>query len=192
MSDGPPDNTVTRRGFLRGAVRGAAVVSLGGVAAWAVARGRGRDLVWQIDPDRCTACGNCATYCVRGPSAVRCVHAYAMCGYCKRCFGYFEPQADRFTTGGENQLCPTGAIQRKFVEEPYYEYDIVKDLCIGCGKCVKGCNAFGNGSLYLQVDQGLCVQCNECAIAAACPAGAFVRMPFNQVHEWLKAKGRRA
>ena len=191
MTDPTGDNTVSRRGFLRGAARGAALVGLTGAAGWAVARGRGRNLVWQIDPDKCIACGNCATYCVLTPSAVKCVHAYDLCGYCRRCFGYFEPQADRFTTGGENQLCPTGAIQRNFVEEPYYEYNIDKDLCIGCGKCVQGCNAFGNGSLYLQVDHEICVRCNECAIAAACPAGAFVQMPADEVHAWLKAKGRR-
>ena len=192
MTEPPAGNTVSRRDFLRGGVRGATLVGLGGLTAVAAWRGRRGGLIWQIDPDKCNACGNCATYCVLGPSAVKCVHAYPMCGYCKRCFGYFEPQADQFTTGGENQLCPTGAIEREFVEEPYYEYNINKDLCVGCGKCVKGCTAFGNGSLYLQVDQGVCVQCNECAIAAACPAGAYVRMPFGEVHEWLKAKGRRA
>lgn len=190
MTDRSADSTVSRRDFLRGGVRGAALVGLGGLAGLSIVYGRGRDLVWQIDPDKCIACGNCATYCVLATSAVKCVHAYPMCGYCRRCFGYFDPQADEFTTGGENQLCPTGAIDREFVEEPYYEYTINEDLCIGCGKCVKGCTAFGNGSLYLQVDQGICVQCNECAIAAACPAHAFVRMPAGEVRPWLKAKGR--
>ena len=36
---------------------------------------------------------------------------------------------------------------------------------------------FGNGSLYLQVKQDLCVHCNECSIARACPAEAFQRVP---------------
>ena len=36
---------------------------------------------------------------------------------------------------------------------------------------------FGNGSLYLQVNPHLCVNCNECAIAAVCPSEAFRRVP---------------
>ena len=35
----------------------------------------------------------------------------------------------------ENQACPTGAITRRFVETPYYEYTIDEELCNGCGKC---------------------------------------------------------
>jgi electron transport complex protein RnfB len=105
------------------------------------------------------------------------VHAYAMCGYCKLCFGYFHPDAPELTEAAENQLCPTGAIRRTFVEDPYFEYSIDRDACIGCAKCVKGCNTFGNGSLFLQVDHALCLNCNECAIARRCPAGAFRRVP---------------
>ena len=51
----------------------------------------------------------------------------------------------------------------------------VFNSCIGCGKCVKGC-ALMNGSLYLQVMQDRCVNCNECAIAVACPSRAFCRV----------------
>ncbi|MDQ1255952.1 MAG: H+/Na+-translocating ferredoxin:NAD+ oxidoreductase subunit, partial [Candidatus Hydrogenedentes bacterium] len=43
--------------------------------------------------------------------------------------------------------------------------------------CVKGCGTFGNGSLYMQVKHDLCVYCNACAIARACPADAFRRIP---------------
>lgn len=103
-----------------------------------------------------------------------------MCGYCKLCFGYFQPDAAELSSAGENQLCPTGAIRRKFIEDPYYEYTIDNDLCIGCGKCVKGCNTFGNGSLYLQVRHDLCLNCNECSIARNCPADAFTRLPADR------------
>jgi electron transport complex protein RnfB len=75
---------------------------------------------------------------------------------------------------------PTGAIKRTFVEDPYYEYTIDKTLCIGCGKCVKGCNAFGNGSLFLQVQHDRCLNCNECSIAAACPSQAYSRVPVDK------------
>lgn len=133
--------------------------------------------VWQIDPYKCIACGNCATYCVLEESAVKCVQVYPICGYCKICFGFFEPEPHDINEGAENQLCPTGAIIRTYVEDPYYEYTIDESLCIGCGKCVKGCSTFGNGSFFLQVRHDRCLNCNECAIAAACPSGAFVRIP---------------
>ena len=54
---------------------------------------------------------------------------------------------------------------------------IDEDLCIGCAKCVAGCDAFGNGSLQLQVSHDICVNCNECSIARHCPAEAFSRVP---------------
>lgn len=152
-----------------------------GAVVGLAARRRGDDgMVWQLDPSKCTQCGRCATDCVIQPSAVRCFHRFEMCGYCKLCFGYFQPDAGALNSSAENQLCPTGAIRRRFVEAPYYEYTIEEDLCVGCGVCVKGCNAFGNGSLFLQVHQALCVQCNECAIARACPAQAFRRVPASR------------
>lgn len=136
-------------------------------------------LVWQIDPDKCTQCGRCATHCVLTPSAVKCFHSYSICGYCDLCGGYLRPDAKGRNTGAENQLCPTAALKRKFIENPYYQYTVDEKLCIGCGKCVKGCDMFGNGSLYLQVKHDLCVNCNECAIARACPSDAFRRVPVS-------------
>jgi electron transport complex protein RnfB len=113
-------------------------------------------------------------------SAVKCVNAYELCGYCDLCTGYFEPNPNDLNTGAENQLCPTGAIERKFIEDPYYEYRINEDLCIGCAKCVKGCTLFGNGSFYLQVRHDRCLDCNECAISKVCPGDAFLRVPARQ------------
>ena len=72
--------------------------------------------------------------------------------------------------------CPTAAIQRKYIEEPYFEYVINEDLCIGCAKCVKGCTSFGNGSLHLQINHQLCLNCNECSIARLCPSEAISRV----------------
>jgi electron transport complex protein RnfB len=110
-----------------------------------------------------------------------------MCGYCNLCTGYFEPQPNALNTGAENQLCPTGAIERKFIEDPYFEYHIDEPKCIGCAKCVKGCGMFGNGSLYLQIRHDRCVNCNECTIARVCPADAIHRVPRNQPYV-LKAQ----
>jgi electron transport complex protein RnfB len=47
---------------------------------------------------------------------------------------------------------------------------------------VKGCNVFGNGSLYLQVKHDLCVGCNECSIARNCPAQAYQRIPVRTAY----------
>ena len=172
---------VNRRTFVGDGLRVAGVVGLTGLAGFLVGRkSDAAETVWQLDPNKCVACENCATHCVLDKSAVICVHDFVMCGYCELCTGYFEPESGELTTAAENQLCPTGAIVRKFIEEPYYEYDIDDHLCIGCGKCVKGCGTFGNGSLYLQVDPHHCVNCNECAIAVACPSEAFSRVPASQ------------
>ena len=141
-----------------------------------------RRTVWQLDPAKCIQCGRCATECVLQPSAVKCVHRFDMCGFCKLCFGYFQPGTSVLTSAAENQICPTGAIRRKYIEEPYYEYTIDSSLCIGCGKCVKTCGAFGNGSLKLQVSHDLCVNCNECSIARNCPAGAYKRVPADEAY----------
>ena len=139
-----------------------------------------RQLVWQLDPAKCIQCGRCATNCVMTPSAVKCTHVYAMCGYCDLCGGYFKPDTKTLNTAAENQLCPTNAIKRKFIEDPFFEYTIDEPLCIGCAKCVKGCGAFGNGSLQLQVRHDLCENCNQCSIARSCPAEAFSRVPASR------------
>ena len=136
--------------------------------------------VWQIDPNRCIACGRCQTNCVLDQSAVKAVNCFALCGYCDNCTGYFPTKDYVLDTGAENQLCPTGAIARTYIEKqggvPYFEYTIDERLCIACGKCVVGCRLM-NGSLFLQVRHDRCLNCNECSIAIACPTEAFRRVP---------------
>ncbi len=194
-----------RREFLRALLRGVLLAGLAGIGVrallgrrcqsssspdqWKLCKGcpdlascssavlsAGRK-VWQLDPSKCTQCGRCATKCVLQSSAVKCVHRPKQCGYCRLCFGFFQPGSTTLTSAAENQICPTGAIRRKFVEEPYYEYTIDESLCIGCGRCVKGCSAFGNSSLVLQVRHDRCVNCNECSIARNCPSDAFRQVP---------------
>jgi electron transport complex protein RnfB len=205
----------TRREFLRGLARNALLAGLASLGALSLARrgpggrkcsGNGDACrrcpdaagcprlpkpaprrVWQLDPSKCIQCGRCATHCVLQPSAVRCVHRFERCGYCRLCFGFFQPGATALNSGAENQLCPTDAIRRTFVEEPYYEYTIDESRCIGCGRCVKHCAAFGNGSLVLQVRQDVCVRCNDCAIARNCPAEAFRQVPAAAPY-WLDPK----
>jgi electron transport complex protein RnfB len=169
-----------RREFINNGVRLTLGLTVVGTGALAIARSKeGTEYVWQIDPFKCTQCGRCATECVKSESAVKCIHAYDLCGYCDLCGAYFKPGA-KLHTGAENQLCPTAAIQRKFIEEPYFEYHIDEDLCIGCAKCVKGCSAFGNGSLHLQIRHNLCLNCNQCAIATSCPSDAISRVPASE------------
>ena len=134
---------------------------------------------WQIDPTKCIQCGKCETECVLAHSAVKCVHQYASCGYCLFCSGYYHDNRAKFDTAGENLRCPTDAIIRAYIEDPYFGYVIDEDKCIGCGKCVKGCAAFGNGSLFLQVRHELCKNCNQCRIASVCPAQAWTKVPAN-------------
>ncbi|MHB9132465.1 MAG: 4Fe-4S binding protein [Armatimonadota bacterium] len=185
MAESP--EKITRRQLLAGSLRTLGVFALGGSLGWLTTRAAHGNTVWQLDPNKCIQCGNCATACVLDVSAVKCVHGYAICGYCELCTGFFEPKPNSLNTGAENQLCPVDAIKRTFVEDPYYQYTIDEKLCIGCAKCVKGCNAFGNSSLFLQVRHDRCVNCNDCAIARSCPAQAFTRVPAD--HPYLLKSG---
>jgi len=176
-----PKEKTTRREFLTASVRTLGLVAVSGTLGALAVRAHGtRDTVWQIQPDKCIQCNACQTACVLSPSAVKCVHAYAICGYCDLCFGFFTDQRPDNGEGAENQRCPTNAIHRTSVSDPYYQYTIDESLCIGCAICVKGCVAFGNGSLFMQIRHDRCVNCNECAIARACPSGAIIRVPANK------------
>jgi len=182
-------SNLSRRALLRSGLRGAGLLGIGAASGFLAGREATADTVWQINPDLCIQCGRCATECVLEVSAVKCTHSFGVCGYCKLCTGYFEPEPANLDEGAENQLCPTGALKREYIEDPYYEYSIIRELCVGCGKCVKGCNMFGNGSLYLQVGHDRCLNCNRCAIATACPAQAFIRVPADQPY-LLRGKGK--
>ncbi|MBM4144555.1 MAG: ferredoxin [Lentisphaerae bacterium] len=196
--NGKTDRLENRREFFRRLGRWIGLGALG-LLGWPLL-GRRRaapaDTVWQLDPEKCIQCGNCATKCVLALSAVKCVHAYDVCGYCNLCGGYHQPYVKRLDTAAENQLCPTSALVRTFIEEPYYQYDVIEERCIGCGVCVKGCGSFGNGSLHLQVRHDRCVNCNDCAIARQCPAQAFRRVPADRPYlmrgERWKAGSRKA
>ena len=186
---------IDRRGFIGDGFRVAGAIGLGGLTGLlAVRKGRHEDHVWQIDPDKCMACGNCQTHCVLDVSAVKAVQCFALCACCDVCTGYFPVNDFVLETGAENQLCPTGAIFRKFIEkeqgEKFFEYTIDESLCIACGKCVEGCELM-NGSLYLQVRHDRCQNCNECSIAIACPTRAFRRVPRSAPNV-LKKKAREA
>ena len=190
----PAGKEKSRREFLRLSAMGACMLGLGAAAVSLVKNGQPARTVWQLDPNKCIQCGNCASRCVLKESAVKCVHGFGLCGYCDRCMAFFKPDKpdpNEWKTGAENELCPLGAIKRTFVEDPYYEFVIAEKLCIGCGKCVKGCTSFGNGSLFLQVRHDRCLNCNDCSIAAACPSQAFKRVPAAKAY-LLKEGSNRA
>jgi len=172
----------TRREFVKAAGRIAVAIPIVTLPVILAKKSNVKGYVWQIDPLKCTACELCRTSCVMTPSAAKCTNAFPMCGYCDFCPGFLRQGAKKYTTAAEDQLCPTGAITRKFVEEPYFEYTIDEKLCDGCSKCVKGCGDFGNGSLYLQIMHNRCLNCNECAIARKCPSDAVVRIPATQAY----------
>ena len=186
MKDKKENKAQNRRDFIQSTSRFALALGIGGLGGMALTNAKAGEYLWQIDPFKCTQCGRCADECVLKPSAVKCFHAYDLCGYCDLCGGYLKPGAIEMNTAAENQLCPTAAIKRKFVEEPFFEYTIDEDLCIGCAKCVEGCSAFGNGSLHLQINQDLCVNCNQCSIASKCPSDAISRVPGSDPY---KVKG---
>ena len=177
---------ISRGKFLRmcgSVVAGTAIASFAGASLTRMKNSEEVSYFWQIDPAKCTHCGRCETDCVLPISAVKCVHAVKVCGYCDLCGGYYRSNVKELNTAAENLMCPTGAIQRSYVEDPYFEYTIDEGLCNGCGKCAKGCNSFGNGSLYLQVKQELCKNCNECKIANVCPSDAIKRVPYAMVYQ---------
>ena len=174
-----------RREFLKKAgtvVAGGTILAAFG-ALIPKAKAEKADYFWQIDWNKCTNCGRCETDCVLTVSAVKCFHANRVCGYCDLCGGYYRSNVKDLNTAGENLTCPTGAISRKFVEDPYFEYAIDESLCTGCGKCAKGCGSFGNGSLYLQIKRDLCVNCNQCKIATNCPGDAIQRVSNKNAYE---------
>ena len=176
-----------RRCFVKNGCRAVAFVSLGSLATALVLKSgqarsssnpdAGNGLVWQIDPNLCVGCGKCSASCVLDTSAVKCFHNEKLCGYCEICTGFFDDKPVRLDEGAENQMCPTNAIRRQKAEANYYEYSIDLERCVGCGKCVRGCTDKGNGSLFLQIDQALCRQCNQCTIALECPAQAISQIP---------------
>ncbi len=187
---------MTRREMLGHAGRGAALIGLGGVAAL-LARRSAAEGAWRIDASRCVnsrlgavgieACDKCATECVLALSAVRAVNDHAKCGRCYICPAYFEIKSAVGPDGLPSQkLCPRDAIRRTPIGEidprdaanNYYEYVIDETRCNGCGKCVLGCKEpAGLSSIRLAVRYDLCLDCNRCSIAQACPDDAYIREP---------------
>ncbi len=197
MSDNP-----TRRNILGNAVRGTVLLALGGSAAYLVKKADGQ-IVWQVDGRRCVnsrlgavgvdVCDLCTTECVVTQSAVRAVNDSSKCGRCYICPAYFNVKSAIDEEGlPSEKLCPRDAIERKPIgwidpTDPannFYDYLIDEEKCDGCGKCVMGCKEpAGLGSIRLRVRYNLCVDCNRCAIATACPENALSQVSLDEAFE---------
>ncbi len=190
MSDDP-----TRRDVLGHAARGAALVGLGGAAVYLTTK-TNQACAWQLDASKCVnsrlgatgvdVCWACANDCVLSLSAVRAVNDFAKCGRCYICPAYYNIKSavDEFGLPSQ-KLCPRDAILRTPIGEVdpddpannFYEYTIDEVKCNGCGLCVMACKEpSGLGSITLEVRYDLCLDCNRCSIAIACPDEAYDRL----------------
>lgn len=183
-----------RREFLGHVVRGAALAGIGGSGIFLVNKAN-KVYAWRLDATKCVnsrlgatgveVCELCSTECVVTLSAVRAVNEYSKCGRCYICPAYFDITSAVNEEGLPSQkLCPRDAIERKPIgwidpDDPannFYEYIIDEVKCNGCGRCVMECKEpAGLGSIKLEVRYNLCLDCNRCSIATACPDEAYLQ-----------------
>jgi electron transport complex protein RnfB len=185
---------LSRRELLGHAARGAVLLGLGGTAAVLATKAQ-KTYAWVIDADRCVnsrlgalgveVCELCASECVITLSAVRAVNEFSKCGRCYICPAYFKITSAVGPDGlPSEKVCPTDAIKREAIgwidpDDPannFYEYTIDERLCNGCGRCVMECKEpAGLSSIRLEVRHDVCLDCNRCSIAQACPDEAYER-----------------
>ncbi|VGO22266.1 4Fe-4S dicluster domain-containing protein [Pontiella sulfatireligans] len=150
---------------------------------------QGRQFAWQINPDKCRNCGICETACVRKPSAVKALNDQTKCSNCVVCYGHITStkiDSDKIESEGE-RVCPVDAVKRKNFSggvDGLFLYSQDPTLCIACGQCTKRCNHHGTQSMFLAIRPDLCLGCNECAIAVACPHDAIERIPREPVDDY--------
>ena len=177
--DSDVSRTISRRKILFTGAKALGPVLLGGSSLVSLLHSATRGYEWRIDTSKCIACGKCSTTCVLGASAVRCVTVPVSNPHDTNCGAWYQPRARRRSDDAENRICPTNALRRIEHGDGACAYGVERELCNGCGDCVRQSRRSGDGSLALQVQQDLCMQCNECAIARQCPKSAWIRMPVS-------------
>jgi electron transport complex protein RnfB len=150
---------------------------------------QGRRFAWQVDPEKCQYCGLCETACVRKPSAVKALNDQKKCSNCVVCYGHITDtkiDSDKIDSLGE-RVCPVDAVKRENFSggvDGLFLYSQDHNTCIACSKCVKRCNERGTKSMFLVIRPDLCLGCNECSIAVACPHDAIERIPREPVDDY--------
>ena len=150
---------------------------------------QGRRFAWQIDPEKCQSCGLCETTCVRKASAVKAVNDPQKCSNCVVCHGHITNthiDSERIYTDGD-RVCPYDAVVRENFSggaDGLFIYTNDPARCVGCAQCVKHCNELGSKSMFLVIRPDLCLGCNECSIAVACPHDAIERIPREPVDDY--------
>ena len=150
---------------------------------------QGRRFAWQVDPEKCTYCGLCETACVRKPSAAKALNDQKKCSNCVVCYGHITDthiDSDKIDSEGE-RVCPVDAVVRNNFSggvDGMFLYSNDPKKCVGCAKCVKRCNVHGTKSMFLVIRPDLCLDCNECSIATACPEKAIERIPREAVDDY--------
>ncbi len=144
---------------------------------------------WQINPERCTFCNRCETACVRSPSAVKAVNDQKKCSNCVACYGHLRDlrTPSHLIATTEDLVCPHRAVLRSELfggMDGAYLYTIDADRCTGCAECARLCNRLGSRSMFMVIRPDLCLGCNDCAIARACPSGAVERVPLFPVDDF--------
>ena len=129
-ANGSEQTPISRRRLMCDITRFAALGGIGGLSLWLFHKQSGQAAancpdsiadcgqcsqaadcrlpqVWQIDPNRCIACGLCQVNCVLDQSAVKAVNCFSLCGYCDNCTGYF-PTKDYILETGREPTLPHG------------------------------------------------------------------------------------
>ncbi|MEA2068251.1 MAG: hypothetical protein U9P12_03525 [Verrucomicrobiota bacterium] len=188
---------IDRKEFFRRSGHALGLAALGTVSARMLMKpsdeaefiAQGRRFAWQIDPEKCKSCGLCATTCVRKPSAVKAVNDPKKCSNCVVCYGHITNKhidSDKIDSEGEH-VCPVNAVDRKNFSggiDGMFLYTQDPKTCIACGRCTKRCNEHGTKSMFLVIRPDLCLGCNECSIAIACPHDAIERIPREPVDDY--------
>jgi len=69
-AQGQSSVVLTRRDFIKSSLAWLGIVGLGGAAGLTAGAG-GKGTVWQIDPMKCTQCGECVKACASTPQAIK-------------------------------------------------------------------------------------------------------------------------